>query len=487
MSATHKLSATRLNRLFQAGELSAVEITEAYLERIRAVDPKVNAFVAVTAEAALDRAKKLDSRRKAGAPDELGPLAGVPIAVKDNISVQGVTNTCGSKMLANFVSPYDATVVQRLAGAGGIVLGKTNMDEFAMGSSGETSAFGPTRNPWDLERVPGGSSSGSAAAVAAELAPLALGTDTGGSVREPASLCGVVGFKPTYGSVSRYGVVAFASSLDQVGVFAHDVADCALLYEAIAGHDRSDANSAERAPSPIRLSGDSLAGVRLGVPKEYFSVRINPGVRQRVEEAIRHLESLGAELVEVSLPTTEHALATYYILATAEASANLARFDGVRFGYRAPDVKNVLDLYERSRQEGFGAEVKRRIMLGTFALSSEYYEAHYQKALQVRTLIIRDFEAAFAQCDALVTPTAPDVAFQIGAKVDDPLSLYVEDVMTIPANLAGLPGLSVPCGMAEGLPVGMQLIGRAFDDAKLLQIASVFERTTEHHKARPEL
>jgi aspartyl-tRNA(Asn)/glutamyl-tRNA(Gln) amidotransferase subunit A len=487
MSSIHKLGAIRLNRLFLAGELSAVEITRALLERIEALDQRVRAFLTVTAEAALERARKLDGRRGAGSADELGPLAGVPIALKDNICTKGVRTTCGSRILDSFVPPYDATVAKRLAVAGAILLGKTNMDEFAMGSSGENSAYFVTRNPWDLERVPGGSSSGSAAAVSAGEAPVTFGSDTGGSIRQPAGFCGVVGLKPTYGRVSRFGLVAFASSLDQIGPIAHDVADCAIAFDVIAGHDRQDSTSVQAPLPSARLSGESLSGTRLGVPKEYYGSGLHPGVRQRLDEAIRHLEALGAEIVEVSLPTTEYALSAYYIIAPAEASANLARFDGVRYGYRNPQSGSLAAMYEKTRQEGFGSEVKRRIMLGTYALSSGYYDAYYKKALQVRTLVIRDFEAAFAACDALVTPTAPNPAFRVSEKADDPLSLYLEDVLTIPVNLAGLPGLSLPCGLVDGLPVGMQLIGKAFDESKLLQIASAFERTTDHHKARPDL
>lgn len=486
MSATYKLSAIRLNRLFLAGELSAVEIMDSFLDRISSVEPKVRAFLTVNADAARERARKLDARRKAD-PGEMGPLAGVPIAVKDNICTMGVRTTCGSRILQDFIPPYDATVVKRLAGAGAIVIGKTNMDEFAMGSSGENSSFYPTHNPWDLTRVPGGSSSGSAASVAAEEVPLSIGSDTGGSIRQPAGFCGVVGLKPTYGYVSRFGLVAFASSLDQIGPFARDVADCALTFEVIAGHDRNDSTSADRQPPSARLNADSLKGVRLGVPREYYGEGLHPGVRQRLQEAIAHLESIGAEIVEVSLPATEYALSAYYIIAPAEASANLARFDGVRYGYRTGDYRNLLEMYEKTRDEGFGNEVKRRIMLGTYALSSGYYDAYYKKALQVRTLVVRDFEAAFAKCDALVTPTTPNPAFKIGEKVDDPLSLYLEDILTIPVNLAGLPGISVPCGQVDGLPVGMQLIGKTFDEPKLLQMASAYEKTTEHHTARPEL
>jgi aspartyl-tRNA(Asn)/glutamyl-tRNA(Gln) amidotransferase subunit A len=486
-AATHKLSATRLNRLFLAGELSAVEITEAFLHRIEQVEPHVGAFLTVTAEQALERARKLDARRRAGDTD-IGPLAGVPVAVKDNICTDGIRTTCGSRMLGEYVPPYDATVVERLLGSGAILIGKTNMDEFAMGSSGENSAFGPTRNPWDLSRVPGGSSSGSAAAVAAEEVPVALGSDTGGSIRQPAALCGVVGLKPTYGYVSRYGLVAFASSLDQIGPFGRDVEDVARLFEVIAGPDRRDSTNAGRTPQAVKFGGEpSLQGVRLGVPREYFGEGIDPEVKARIQEAIRVLEGLGAEVEECSLPHTEYALSAYYIIAPAECSANLARFDGVRYGHRASGTQGAVEMYSRTRQEGFGPEVKRRIMIGTYALSSGYYDAYYKKAQQVRTLVIRDFEAAFERFDALITPTSPITAWGLGEKTDDPLTMYLADVCTIPVNLAGLPALSVPCGTANGLPVGLQFIGKHFDDVKLLQFAWAYQKVTRHHEARPAL
>ncbi len=483
--ATHKLSATRLNRLFLAGELSAVEITEAFLQRIEEVDPKVKAYITVNAEKALDRARKLDARLGSGDTD-IGPLAGVPVAVKDNMCTEGIRTTCGSRILENYVPPYDATVVERLRGSGAIILGKTNMDEFAMGSSGENSAFGPARNPWDLNKVPGGSSSGSAVAVAAEEAPVALGSDTGGSIRQPASLCGIYGMKPTYGYVSRYGLVAFASSLDQIGPFARDVEDLARLFEVIAGPDRRDSTNAGRAPQMPNFVGEpTLKGVRFGVPREYFGSGIDPEVKARVEEAIRVLEQLGADIGECSLPHTDYALSAYYIIAPAECSANLARFDGVKYGYRAEGVGSLMEMYTRTRQEGFGPEVKRRIMIGTYALSSGYYDAYYKKAQQVRTLVIRDFENVFERFDALVTPTSPITAWGLGEKTDDPLTMYMADVCTLPVNLAGLPGISMPAGLAHGLPVGVQLIGKHFDDTKLLQYAWAYQKATNHHEARP--
>jgi aspartyl-tRNA(Asn)/glutamyl-tRNA(Gln) amidotransferase subunit A len=486
-ASAQKLSATRINRLFLAGELSAVEVTEAVLERVQEVEPSVRAFITVTADQALDRARKLDARRRAG-DTEIGALAGVPIAVKDNMCTDGVRTTCGSRILESYVPPYDATVVERLRGSGAIIIGKTNMDEFAMGSSGENSAYFATRNPWDLNRVPGGSSSGSAAAVAAEEVPLSLGSDTGGSIRQPASLCGIVGMKPTYGYVSRYGLVAFASSLDQIGPFARDVEDCARLFEVIAGPDRRDSTNAGRTSQPIKFGGEpSLKGVRMGVPKEYFGQGIDPMVKERIEEAIRHLEALGAQVSECSLPHTEHALSAYYVIAPAECSANLARFDGIKYGYRASEASGLTEMYQKSRQEGFGPEVKRRIMIGTYALSSGYYDAYYKKAQQVRTLVMRDFDQVFRQFDALVTPTSPLAAWGLGEKTDDPLTMYLSDVYSIPVNLAGLPAISVPCGLAGGLPVGLQLIGKHFDDTRLLQYAWVYQKSTHHHEARPVL
>nr|PZN73359.1 MAG: Asp-tRNA(Asn)/Glu-tRNA(Gln) amidotransferase GatCAB subunit A [Bacillota bacterium] len=481
------LSAARLNRLFLAGELSAVEIAESALSRIAQVDPAVGAFITVAADHVLERAKKLDARRKAG-DTELGPLAGVPIAVKDNICTSGMQTTCASRILKGFVSPYDATVVERLRAAGALIIGKTNMDEFAMGSSGETSAFGVTRNPWDLDRVPGGSSSGSAAAIAAGEVPLALGTDTGGSIRQPAALTGIVGMKPTYGYVSRYGVIAFASSLDQVGPMGRDVEDVARLFEVIAGPDRRDATNAGRTPPPLKFGGEpSLSGLRIGMPKELFGEGVDAGVKARVLEAVAELEALGAFVEECSLPTTDYALSAYYVIALAEASSNLARFDGVRYGYRAAQAGGLNEMYSKTRGEGFGPEVKRRIMLGTYVLSAGHYDAYYRRAQQVRTLVVRDFERAFERYDALVTPTSPVTAWRIGEKVDDPVSMYMADICTIPVNLAGLPAISVPCGFVNGLPVGMQIIGKPFADAQILQIAWAYQKVTKHHEARPAL
>ncbi|GAB4438828.1 MAG: Asp-tRNA(Asn)/Glu-tRNA(Gln) amidotransferase subunit GatA [Chloroflexi bacterium OHK40] len=466
-----------------AGELSSAELTEAYLSRIEAVEPTVRAFLTITAERALERARRADATRRA----DSSPLHGVPLAIKDVICTNGVPTTCGSAILEGFVPPYDATVVERLEAAGAVSLGKLNCDEFAMGSSTETSAYHITRNPWDPERVPGGSSGGSAAVVAAGMAPASLGTDTGGSIRQPAALCGVSGLKPTYGRVSRYGLVAFGSSLDQIGPFAWTAADLALILGVIAGHDPRDGTSA---PIPVpdyraALTGE-IRGLRVGVPREYFVEGMEPGVEAATREAIAALKDLGADVVEVSLPHTKYALPTYYIIAPAEASANLARYDGVRYGPREPG-ETMWDEIELTRGRRFGAEVRRRIMLGTYALSAGYYDAYYKRAQQVRTLIKRDFEEAFAQVDVLATPTSPTVAFKIGQKLDDPLAMYLTDVCTLPINLAGMPSLVVPCGFSEGLPVGLQLIGRPFAEETLLRTGDAYQRATDWHTRRPAL
>ncbi|MBI2461810.1 MAG: Asp-tRNA(Asn)/Glu-tRNA(Gln) amidotransferase subunit GatA [Candidatus Rokubacteria bacterium] len=468
-----------------AGELRASELVRAYLDRIDALDPTIRAYLAVSREAALEQAVAADERWRAG--NGVRPLEGIPLALKDVLCTRGVRTTCGSRILADFVPPYDATVVVRLSAAGAIVLGKTNMDEFAMGSSTENSAFHPTRNPWALDRVPGGSSGGSAAAVAADLAAGALGTDTGGSIRQPAALCGVVGLKPTYGRVSRYGLVAFASSLDQVGPIGKDVRDAALLLEAIAGHDPMDSTSADQpVPDYQAALGQGVEGLRVGIPNEYFVEGMDPEVEAAVWEAVRVLEKLGARPARVSLPHTPYAVAAYYLIAPAEASSNLARYDGVKYGYRAPGGKDVIEMYGRTRAEGFGPEVKRRIMLGTYALSAGYYEAYYGKAQRVRTLIRRDFERAFAEVDVIVTPTSPSAAFRLGEKTEDPLQMYLSDIFTISVNLAGLPGVSLPCGFtAAGLPIGLQLIGQAFDEATLLRVAHAYEQATDWHTRRP--
>jgi aspartyl-tRNA(Asn)/glutamyl-tRNA(Gln) amidotransferase subunit A len=468
----------------RARAVSAVELTEAFLTRIERVEPAVRAFLTVTAERARAQARAADARRAAG---EEAPLLGLPLALKDVLCTAGVPTTCGSRILAGFVPPYDATAVARLAAAGAVFLGKTNMDEFAMGSSTENSAFFPTRNPWDLARVPGGSSGGSAACVAALEAPASLGTDTGGSIRQPAALCGVVGLKPTYGRVSRYGLVAFASSLDQIGPFARTAADCALLLAVIAGADPCDSTAlADPVPDYLaELQGD-LRGLRVGVPREYFGSGLEPGVEAAVRAALATLAELGAAVDEVSLPHTEYGVAAYYLIAPAEASANLARYDGVKYGYSV-SAPTLLDSYFRTRAEGFGPEVKRRIMLGTYALSAGYYDAYYLKAQKVRTLIKGDFDRAFERFDVLATPTSPTVAFRLGERLSDPLAMYLSDVCTIPVNLAGLPGLSVPCGFVDGLPVGLQLIGPPLSEGLLLRVAQRYQDATDWHRRYPSL
>jgi aspartyl-tRNA(Asn)/glutamyl-tRNA(Gln) amidotransferase subunit A len=449
-------------------------LTAAVLERVAAVDAEIGAYLTLTAEEALAQAAVADRRIQAG---DAPPLCGIPIALKDLLSTTGVRTTCASRILEHFVPPYDATVVKKLQDAGAVVIGKTNMDEFAMGSSNENSAFHPVLNPWDLRRVPGGSSGGSAAAVAADECLLALGSDTGGSIRQPASFCGVVGLKPTYGRVSRYGLVAFASSLDQIGPLAKDVTDAALMLQTIAGHDPKDSTSIPEAPPDFLATlNDGIKGLKVGVPAEYFIEGIEPEVERTVRAAIERLAGLGAEIVDISLPHTEYALATYYIIAPAEASANLARYNGVKYGYADLDAADVDDLMMNSRGTGFGDEVKRRIMLGTYALSSGYYDAYYKKAQQVRTLIKGDFDAAFESVDVIVTPTSPTVAFELGERTEDPLAMYLSDVMTIPANMAGLPGISIPAGFAGGLPVGVQLMAPPLAEAGLLRAARALER-----------
>jgi aspartyl-tRNA(Asn)/glutamyl-tRNA(Gln) amidotransferase subunit A len=481
-SLTLASAAGRLHRR----EISAVELTEACLERISATEPTLHAFLTVSEEEARRQAAAADERLRAGKP--LSTLDGIPLALKDVFITRGVRTTAASRILEGFVPPFDGTAVARLRRAGAVFIGKTNCDEFAMGSSTENSAFGPSRNPWDLERVPGGSSGGSAVAVAASQCLGALGTDTGGSVRLPASFCGVVGLKPTYGRVSRYGIVAYASSLDQVGPFARDVRDAAILLEAIAGHDAMDSTSARiPVPSYQRALGTELGAVRLGVPREYFQEGMQPEVDSCVREAIAALESLGATVETVSLPHTAYAIATYYLIATAEASSNLARYDGIRYGRRAIGTQSLIDTYRRSREEGFGTEVKRRIMLGTYALSAGYYDAYYGKAQKARTLVRRDFEQAFERCDVLVAPTAPTTAFRLGEKLGDPLTMYLSDVLTISVNLAGLPGISIPCGVdADGLPIGLQLIGRPFGEETLLRAAYAYEHSTDWHARQPQ-
>jgi len=487
MSDLTQLSAHELHARVTGRDATALEVAEAALARIESTDGALGAFNTVMPEAALAKAKDIDARIAAGEP--VGPLAGVPLAIKDNMCTRGVRTTCSSKILEHFVPPYDATVVEMLDRADAIPVGKTNLDEFAMGSSTENSGFEPTKNPWDPARIPGGSSGGSAAAVAACQVPVALGSDTGGSIRQPAALCGVVGIKPTYGRVSRFGLVAYGSSLDQIGAFGRDVRDTTMLLAAIAGHDPRDSTSAD-APVPdyaAALDG-GVGGITIGVPKEYFGEGLAPDVEAPIRAAIDVYRELGAEIVDVSLPHTEYAIGAYYIVATAEASSNLARYDGVHYGHRAAGEHDIVELYSHSRAEGFGAEVKRRIMLGTFALSSGFYDAYYLKALKVRAMIKKDFDDAWKQVDCVLGPTSPTVAFKFGERTQDPLSMYLADVYTISCNLAGLPGISINCGAGDaGLPVGLQLLGRPFEEAKLLRIARAFEAATEHHLARPAI
>jgi aspartyl-tRNA(Asn)/glutamyl-tRNA(Gln) amidotransferase subunit A len=482
-TALHELTIQSALAGLAAGAFSAVELTEALLERIAGVDDRVHAYLTVTAERALANAHAADQRRRQG---ETAPLLGIPLAIKDVLATEGIQTTCGSRMLQGFVPPYTATAVQRLIDTGMVLLGKTNCDEFAMGSSTENSAYGVTRNPWDLTRAPGGSSGGSAAAVAAGLALGALGTDTGGSVRQPASLCGIVGLKPSYGRVSRYGLVAYGSSLDQVGVFAKTVADAALLLQQIAGPDRRDSTSL---PAPVPAYADALTGdvrgLRIGLPAEYFIDGMQPEVETAVRGAVAHLEGLGAQVLPISLPNAEKALPVYYLVATAEASANLSRYDGVRFGYSA-GADGLFENFRQTRGQGFGAEVKRRIMLGTYALSAGYYDAYYLKAQQVRTLIKQDFDRAFAEVDVIACPVSPTTAFPIGEKMENPLEMYLLDIFTVSLNLAGLCGISVPCGFdARGLPIGLQLVGPSLGEATILRTAQAYEGSTTWHQQRP--
>jgi|WetSurMetagenome_2_1015567.scaffolds.fasta_scaffold06990_6 aspartyl-tRNA(Asn)/glutamyl-tRNA(Gln) amidotransferase subunit A len=482
----YALTIHELHDLLTRKEVSATEVVSAFLARIEQFDPKLNCFLTPLADAALVQAREFDQ----GATDAgISTLAAIPLAIKDVICMRGVRTTCASRILERFIPPYDATVTEHLKKAGAIFLGKSNMDEFAMGSSTENSAFQPTRNPWDWNRVPGGSSGGSAAAVAADLCAGSLGTDTGGSIRQPASFCGVVGLKPTYGRVSRFGLVAFASSLDQIGPITKDVEDAALLLQVIAGHDRRDSTSVDQpVPDYRRALKQSLKGLRLGIPKEYFVEGMHPDVAATVQEAIRTCHDLGAEVLEVSLPHTEYGVAAYYIIAPAEASSNLARYDGVKYGLRVPDAKDLISMYRRSRSQGFGSEVKRRIMLGTYVLSAGYYDAYYKKASQVRTLIRQDFLGAFTRCDALLAPVAPIPPFKIGEKTDDPLQMYLSDVLTLPASLAGVPGISVPCGFSsDHLPIGLQILGPHFREDLILRIAYQYEQATPHLRSRPKL
>lgn len=480
----HRNTVTELARLLRAREITSFDLTQAFLERIGRHEA-LNAFITVDPGRSLAQARQADERLARG---ETAPLLGVPIAQKDIFCADGWPTTCGSKILSNFTAPYDATVIGKFNAAGAVLVGKTNMDEFAMGSSNETSYYGPVRNPWDTTTVPGGSSGGSAAAVAARLAPAATGTDTGGSIRQPAALTNLTGLKPSYGRVSRYGMIAFASSLDQGGPMARTAADAALLLNVMAGFDPRDSTSLDRPVLDFTATLDrDLSGVRIGLPKEYFGEGLNPEVAGAIETAIGEYKGLGAQFVEISLPNSGLAVPCYYVLAPAEASSNLSRYDGVRYGYRAKEYTDLIDLYERTRAEGFGAEVKRRIMIGTYALSAGYYDAYYLKAQKLRRLIAEDFRQAFEQCDVILGPTSPTTAFKIGAKTDDPVAMYLSDIYTISVNLAGLPGISIPAGFdARGLPIGMQLIGQYFDEARLLNVAHQYQQVTDWHTRSPK-
>lgn len=484
------LTVHEARRLLDAGDISSTELTEACISRIYDLDDYIEAYEYVSMDVARDAARDFDKRRATG-QQPISPLDGIPMSLKDVLITLGVRTTCGSRHLDNFIPPFDGTVPGKLTAAGAVLLGKTNCDEFAMGSSTENSAWGPTRNPWDLVRVPGGSSGGAAAAVAAGMGLFSLGTDTGGSVRQPASLCGVTGLKPTYGRVSRFGLVAFASSLDQIGPFTRDAYDAAMIMEVIAGQDSLDSTSQPVEVPPyaemLDRSGASLSGVRIGIPAEFWGEGLEPGVERAVRDAIDQLRSLGATVMDVGLPHTKYALAAYYIIAPAEASANLARYDGMKYGYRTPQHLNSVDSMLATRDYGFGPEVKRRIMLGTYALSAGYYDAYYKKAQQVRTLVAQDYKAAFQKVDVIVGPTSPTVAFAIGEKVDNPLAMYLSDVYTVPANLAGIPGVSVPCGFVDGLPAGLQILGKHFDEAGVLRVAHAFQQATDWHLGRPPL
>ncbi|MFM7165161.1 MAG: Asp-tRNA(Asn)/Glu-tRNA(Gln) amidotransferase subunit GatA [Planctomycetaceae bacterium] len=482
----HSASVTQLLAQLNSGTLTSRQLVQACLDRIAEFNPRINALVHVAAQTALEQADQVDSKRAGGQP--VGILAGLPIAVKDNICVRGMPATCGSRMLQNFMPPHSAHVIERITAEDGILLGKLNLDEFAMGSSSETSIFGSVRNPWNTQLSAGGSSGGSAAAIAAGFAPLTLGSDTGGSIRQPASFCGVTGLKPTYGRVSRYGLVAYASSLDQIGVLARDAAGCALLLQAISGHDHRDSTSLNQ-PVPAWSTADSsLQGLKIGVVREHFGPGLDAEVSAAVQAAVGQLQAAGAEVKEVSLPNSRYAIATYYLIACCEASSNLARYDGIHYGHRAADFQDLTDLYCQSRAEGFGAEVKRRIMLGTYALSAGYYDAYYLKALKMRRRIQDDFAAAFQQVDVLAGPTAPSAAFALGAKLSDPLEMYLSDICTISTNLAGVPGISVPCGItADGRPIGLQLQSATLQESVLLQVAGSFQQITDWHLRQPAL
>ncbi|WP_026895215.1 Asp-tRNA(Asn)/Glu-tRNA(Gln) amidotransferase subunit GatA [Clostridiisalibacter paucivorans] len=475
----YRLSISEMGNMLRNKEISSEELVSKYLDRLEELEDKVSSFITLrNREEIVEEAREID--RKISNGEELPPLAGVPVAIKDNIATKGIKTTCASKILENFVPPYDATIIKKLKAQGAIIVGKTNMDEFAMGSSTENSTFKTTKNPWALDRVPGGSSGGSAAAVAAGQIPYALGSSTGGSIRQPASFCGIVGLKPTYGLISRYGLVAFASSLDQIGPLTRNVEDCAVVLDAITGHDVKDSTSVgkEKEDYLSSIKGD-IKGMKIALPKEYFAQGINEEIKAKVLEAVKVLEGLGAEVEEVSLPYTDYGLATYYIIAPAEASSNLARFDGVRYGKRAEEFQSIEELFIKTRSEGFGEEVKRRIMVGTYCLSSGYYDAYYKRAQKVRTLIKNDFENVFKKYDVIVSPTSPILPFKVGEKADDPMSMYMSDVLTVCINLAGIPSVSIPCGMVNGLPVGMQIIGNVFDESKILKVAYNYEKNSE--------
>ena len=479
----HHKTITEQSRALASGDISSVELTQSYLDRIHQLDNSLNSFITVTDTLALDQAKAADQRRAAGNAE---PLTGIPLAHKDLFCTQGVKTSCGSKILDNFVAPYESTVTEKFQAAGSVMLGKTNMDEFAMGSTNENSHYGAVKNPWDTQAIPGGSSGGSAAAVAARLAAGATGTDTGGSIRQPASHCGITGLKPTYGRVSRYGMVAYASSLDQAGPMTQTAEDAALMLNAMAGFDHRDSTSMDRAvPDYTARLNDSLEGLTIGLPKEYFATGLDSDVEQRVRDAIAEIEKQGAKIKEISLPNAELCIPSYYVIAPAEASTNLSRFDGVRFGHRCSDPKDLEDLYIRSRSEGFGEEVKRRIIVGTYALSSGYYDAYYRKAQQIRRMIRDDFLNAFKECDVIMGPNAPTPAFNLGEMSNDPVAMYLSDIYTLSVNLAGLPGMSIPAGMSQGRPVGLQVIGQHFDEARLLNIGHRFQQATDWHQQAP--
>lgn len=482
----YELTAHELNDLIKTKQVSAGEVARSFVDRIESVDGRVRSFVTATPELAIEQAKTVDEAIARG--EKIGSLMGIPCAIKDNMNTRGILTTCSSKILYNYKPVYDATVVERLAGERAVTVGKTNLDEFAMGSSTENSGFFVTHNPWGLDKVPGGSSGGSAAAVAADECAFALGSDTGGSIRQPASFCGVVGLKPTYGRVSRYGLIAFASSLDQIGPITKDVTDCALVLNTIAGKDPCDSTSLDiETPDFTKALRDDVKGLNIGVPKEFFGPGTDPDVEKAVRNAVELLASLGAEHKETSMPSADYGLPVYYIIAPAECSSNLARYDGVRYGLRSKKSSDVLSMFQNTREEGFGAEVKQRIMIGTYALSAGYYDAYYLKAQKVRTLLRRDFEKAFEEFDVLITPTSPTVAFGIGELADDPLAMKLADVCTIPVNLAGIPGISLPCGYKNGLPIGLQIIGKGLDEETILRVAYTFEQNTDYHKRKPKL